>query len=295
MGTGAFARTPRRTRAAAFGPCLLTFGHRLPAGRCAGGGRRRHRRGRRPGPALCRRRPPGHVQGRRRAGSLPHVPGWVAPTGRRLEQEHRHRGASGRSRGRRRHRGMGRLPRCRGGGHGRGVLRWRHDGTPLVPLAAWLAVTTQDRWVWRRLGSFRVGTTLAFPVPLFRLRRRLRPLAGAAARDGQGLVEAAAGCPGRGDAALDDVPLMELSWAGALDGRHPRPALRPVDPTLLAAVLVVYGCSINVPFIAIQRYNRICVGQGVGAVERLPRRRRHRAAPAGRGTTGRSMPYGSPP
>jgi 4,4'-diaponeurosporenoate glycosyltransferase len=48
------------------------------------------------------------------------------------------------------------------------VLRWvlRSGGPPVLELAAWTAVAAHLAWLLRRVGSFRIWTAIAFPVPL---------------------------------------------------------------------------------------------------------------------------------
>jgi 4,4'-diaponeurosporenoate glycosyltransferase len=48
------------------------------------------------------------------------------------------------------------------------VLQWvlRSGQAPIRELVAWAAVSAHFVWLLRRIGSFRVSTAIAFPVPL---------------------------------------------------------------------------------------------------------------------------------
>ena len=74
------------------------------------------------------------------------------------------------------------------------------------------------------------------------------------------------------------------------------------NPPLAAALMLVYGFGVNLPFIAIQRYNRMRVERVLHRFDRAhPIDRateRRRSAPRARNapdTKGSSIPYGSPP
>ena len=65
------------------------------------------------------------------------------------------------------------------------------------------------------------------------------------------------------------------------------------NPAPIAAVMLIYGVAVNLPFIAIQRYNRL-------RVTRVRRSKGSRGTSSARtrndrGTNGASMPNGSPP
>ena len=65
------------------------------------------------------------------------------------------------------------------------------------------------------------------------------------------------------------------------------------NPAPIAVVMLVYGVGINLPFVAIQRYNRL-------RVTRVRRSKGSRGASSARtrndrGTNGASIPNGSPP
>lgn len=68
----------------------------------------------------------------------------------------------------------------------------------------------------------------------------------------------------------------------------PAPLFALWNPVAVAAVMVVYGVAVNLPFIAIQRYNRLRVARVLrssGSRSRAPTRSRNE-----RGTNGASMP-----
>ncbi len=78
------------------------------------------------------------------------------------------------------------------------------------------------------------------------------------------------------------------------------------NPPWIAAVMVAYGIAVNAPFIAIQRYNRLRISRALDrrtiatSSVRSGTRPPDGRSPADRsrndlGTTGSSIPYGSPP
>jgi glycosyl-4,4'-diaponeurosporenoate acyltransferase len=79
-------------------------------------------------------------------------------------------------------------------------------------------------------------------------------------------------------------------WLAAAGG----PVFALWNPAPVAVVMVVYGVGVNLPFVAIQRYNRLRITR----VLRRPNGSRGAAwarARSDRGTNGASMPNGSPP
>ena len=78
-------------------------------------------------------------------------------------------------------------------------------------------------------------------------------------------------------------------WLAAAGG----PLFALWNPAPIAVVMLVYGVGVNLPFVAIQRYNRLRitrVRRSNGSRGASPARTRN-----DRGTNGASMPNGSPP
>ncbi|HEY8547953.1 MAG TPA: hypothetical protein VIL36_23000 [Acidimicrobiales bacterium] len=67
----------------------------------------------------------------------------------------------------------------------------------------------------------------------------------------------------------------------------PAPLFALWNPPVAAVLMVVYALAVNLPFVAIQRYNRARAERVLGASRRLRRSARSRNA---RGTTGSSIP-----
>jgi glycosyl-4,4'-diaponeurosporenoate acyltransferase len=73
----------------------------------------------------------------------------------------------------------------------------------------------------------------------------------------------------------------------------PAPLFVLWNPPGIAAAMVFYALVVNLPFIAIQRYNRCRIGRLLrSSTPRSPTAAAERSA---RGTNGASIPYGSPP
>ena len=188
---------------------------------------------------------------------------------------------------------------------------WHLPPGPLllvVDVGAWAVVHSVTGYAVHRLPLRRLDhDTLAAPRPPVRARRALLPrrlqhppVEGPPARGRRAVrrrdVEAP---PAAGDdrGGLErfavETRRAELGhWLAAAGG----PLFVLWNPPPIAVVMVVYGVAVNLPFIAIQRYNRLRIARVLGAVQAgrggapsAADTQRSAARPAA------SMPKGSPP
>ena len=204
MGIGAFAAAgaARRSRAVAFGPCLVTYGRDYGRSAATRRARRRSSRTSR-SPAAIRPRAAGAVRRRWRGGRVPHVP--------------RRRRARSSKAGRRACRRRGRRRRCPDAvavAVGRGVRRpsWSRPSRPRCsrrrPLGA---VRGRRSGAWDALRPARIGSGggpgSLYPVPLACVRRLLRSVAVVPHVRRDGRAGGRAGTAGRPRGSMWTLPM----------------------------------------------------------------------------------------
>jgi glycosyl-4,4'-diaponeurosporenoate acyltransferase len=158
------------------------------------------------------------------------------------------------------------------------VVAWGvvHAGTGYVAHRLPLRFLERDRWLWRERGWERRGDLYRRTLRIARWKDRL-PEAGATF----------AGGVSKRHVPTDDagglarfVVETRRAETGHVLAMLPGPLFVLWNPPGVAVVMVAYGVLVNLPFVAIQRYNRI-------RASRVLDRARSRSE---RGTSGSSIP-----
>ena len=171
--------------------------------------------------------------------------------------------------------------------------------TVVVDIVAWAVVHAGSGYLVHRLPV----AALARDRRLFRerrwegggrfYRRRLRigrwkdrlPEAGALFAGGLSKRHVTAAADGGLERYVVETRRAELGhWLAIV----PAPLFALWNPPVAAVVMVVYALAVNLPFVAVQRYNRIRSGRVLRRSSRVERRSAR--ARSARGTTGNSIP-----
>ena len=177
------------------------------------------------------------------------------------------------------------------------VVELSNVATVLVDIGAWGLVhgltgyaahkvpagrLARDRWAFRARRWERDGDLYRRTLRIHRWKDRL-PEAGATFRGGISKRHVPAGGQGGLARFVIETRRAEL---GHLLGAAAGPLFALWNPPAVAVVMVLYGVLVNLPFVAIQRYNRIRASRVLAAraSDRAARSRNDR------GTTGSSMP-----
>lgn len=158
------------------------------------------------------------------------------------------------------------------------VAAWAliHAGTGVAVHLISLRWLHQDRWLFRERGFEQGGDVYRRVLRINRWKDRL-PEAGGLLRGGLSKRALPSADQGGLPRFVAETRRAELAhWMAAAGG----PLFALWNPLPIAAVMVLYGVVVNVPFIIIQRYNRI----------RVCRVLRSRAAPGSRRPCSRSTP-----
>jgi glycosyl-4,4'-diaponeurosporenoate acyltransferase len=159
-----------------------------------------------------------------------------------------------------------------------------------VPVA-WL---TRDRWLFRERSVERGGRLYSRTLRIGRWKDRL-PEAGALFAGGISKRHVTDRDQGGLERFVVETRRAELAhWLAAAPG----PLFALWNPPAVVPVIIAYGLGINLPFVAVQRYNRIRASRVLGA--RAARGRRDSGSAVGgsadarwrsrRGTSGSSIP-----
>lgn len=145
---------------------------------------------------------------------------------------------------------------------------------------AWLA---RDRWLFRERRWERGGRRYRTTLRIHRWKDRL-PEAGALFTGGVSKRHVTAAADGGLERFVVETRRAELGhWLAMV----PAPLFALWNPPGVAVAMVVYALAVNLPFVAIQRYNRVRSNRVLRSSRRDRRSARSRSP---RGTTGNSIP-----
>jgi glycosyl-4,4'-diaponeurosporenoate acyltransferase len=164
-----------------------------------------------------------------------------------------------------------------------------HAGTGIAVHLISLRWLHLDRWLFRERAFEGGGSLYRDVMHINRWKDRL-PEAGALLPGGLSKRALPSADEGGLPRFVAETRRAELGhWMAAAGG----PLFALWNPPPIAAVMVLYGLAVNLPFIVIQRYNRIRVCRVLRS--RTSRRSLRARSRSAEGTNGSNIPYGSPP
>jgi glycosyl-4,4'-diaponeurosporenoate acyltransferase len=139
------------------------------------------------------------------------------------------------------------------------VVAWGvvHAGTGYLAHRLPVRWLERDRWLWRQRRWERDGRLYSGPLRIRRWKDRL-PEAGAVFAGGVSKRHVPGGDEGGYGRFVVETRRAEVGHVLAM---LPGPLFVLWNPPVAAVIMLIYGVGVNLPFVAIQRYNRIRAGR----------------------------------